>query len=143
VADGGHYFRMDGRGVRDFVMTGVPPVLADLLKRAGLTTEDIAHFVPHQANGIMVQELVELCGLLHAQTHRTLDRYGNTGSASVPIALDDAARSGALKDGDLVLLAGFGGGMAVGATVLRWYAKPEHDHAAGPFLIEEASARQA
>jgi 3-oxoacyl-(acyl-carrier-protein) synthase III len=139
VADGGHYFRMDGRGVRDFVMTGVPPVLADLLKRAGLTAEDIQHFVPHQANGIMVQELVELAGLLHAQTHRTLDRYGNTGSASVPIALDDAARSGALKDGDLVLLAGFGGGMAVGATVLRWYAKPEHDHAAGPFLIDEQS----
>ena len=133
VANGDHYFKMDGRGVRDFVMTGVPPILNDLLKRAGLTAEDIQHFVPHQANGMMVQELVELCGLQGADTHRVLDRYGNTGSASVPIALDVAARSGAMNDGDLVLLAGFGGGMAVGATVLRWYAKPEHDRAAQPF----------
>jgi 3-oxoacyl-(acyl-carrier-protein) synthase III len=130
VATGGHWFRMDGRGVRDFVMTGVPPILDDLLKRAGVTAQDIDHFVPHQANGIMVQELVDLAGLRGAQTHRSLDRYGNTGSASVPIALDEAARSGALHDGDLMLLAGFGGGMAVGATVLRWYAKPERDHVA-------------
>jgi 3-oxoacyl-[acyl-carrier-protein] synthase-3 len=133
VANGAHHFRMEGRGVRDFVMTGVPPILGDLLKRAGLTAEDVDHFVPHQANGIMVQELVELAGLSGADTHQVLDRYGNTGSASVPIALDEAARSGTMRDGDLVLLAGFGGGMSVGAAVLRWYAKPEHDNASRPF----------
>jgi 3-oxoacyl-(acyl-carrier-protein) synthase III len=127
VAGGDHWFKMDGRGVRDFVMTGVPPVLNDLLKRTDVTAEDVTHFVPHQANGVMVQELVELAGLQDAQTHRCLDRYGNTGSASVPIALDEAARSGSMKDGDLVLLAGFGGGMAVGAALLRWYAKPERN----------------
>ena len=121
VADGGHWFRMDGRGVRDFVLDGVPPVLNDLLKRAGLTVEDVQHFVPHQANGMMLREVVELAGLRDAQTHVVLDRYGNTGSASIPIALDEAARSGALHDGDLVLLAGFGGGMSVGAALLRWY----------------------
>ncbi|MDT5031074.1 MAG: acetoacetyl-CoA synthase, partial [Actinoplanes sp.] len=54
------------------------------------------------------------------QTHLVLDRYGNTGSASIPIALDEAARSGSLQNRDLVLLAGFGGGMAVGATLIRW-----------------------
>jgi acetoacetyl-CoA synthase len=124
VADGAHWFRMDGHGVRDFVLTGVPPVLADLLKRAGLTAGDVAHFVPHQANGVMVGELVELAGLSGAQTHLVLDRYGNTGSASVPIALDEAARAGRLRDGEVVLLAGFGGGMAVGAALLRWYARP-------------------
>jgi 3-oxoacyl-[acyl-carrier-protein] synthase-3 len=124
VADGGHWFRMDGRGVRDFVLDGVPPVLADLLKRAGVTTEDVQHFVPHQANGMMIREVVAAAGLQDAQTHLVLDRYGNTGSASIPIALDEAARSGALADGDLVLLAGFGGGMAVGAALLRWAAGP-------------------
>jgi 3-oxoacyl-[acyl-carrier-protein] synthase-3 len=122
VAAGDHFFRMDGRGVRDFVMDGVPPVLAELLKRADLTAQDVDHFVPHQANGMMLRELVDLAGLQGAHTHRTLEEYGNTGSASVPITLDAAARSGALGDGDLVLLAGFGGGMAVGASVLRWYA---------------------
>ncbi|MDT5043849.1 MAG: acetoacetyl-CoA synthase [Actinoplanes sp.] len=120
VADGGHWFRMDGRGVRDFVLDGVPPVINDLLKRSGVTAEDVQHFVPHQANGMMIREVVEAAGLQHAQTHLVLDRYGNTGSASIPIALDEAARSGALQNRDLVLLAGFGGGMAVGASLIRW-----------------------
>ncbi len=121
VADGDHFFRMNGRGVRDFVMAGVPPVLADLFKRAGVVPADIDHFVPHQANGVMVGELVEAAGLTDARTHLVLDRYGNTGSASAAIALDVAARSGELQDGELVLVAGFGGGMSVGAALLRWY----------------------
>ncbi|MEV6597698.1 ketoacyl-ACP synthase III [Actinoplanes sp. NPDC051346] len=122
VAAGDHFFRMNGRGVRDFVMDGVPPVLHDLLKRAGVTAAEVDHFVPHQANGMMISELVEAAGLSHARTHLVLERYGNTGSASVAVALDAAARSGALGDGDLVLLAGFGGGMSVGAALLRWHA---------------------
>lgn len=120
VANGDHFFKMDGRGVRDFVADHVPPVLADLLDRAGLHAKDIDHFVPHQANGVMIAELVDLAGLDGARTHLTLGRYGNVGSASVPVALDAAARSGTMLPGDLVLLAGFGGGMSVGAAVLRW-----------------------
>ena len=122
VANGDHYFKMDGRGVRAFVAEHVPPVLAEMLERAGLHAKDVDHFVPHQANGVMLQELVDLAQLDGATTHLTLDRYGNVGSASVAVALDAAARSGSVLDGDLVLLAGFGGGMAVGASVLRWYA---------------------
>ncbi|MEU4219196.1 ketoacyl-ACP synthase III [Actinoplanes sp. NPDC026623] len=124
VGDGDHHFRMNGRGVRDFVMAGVPPVLAGLLERSGLGPQDVDHFVPHQANGVMIGELVEAAGLGAASTHLVLDRYGNTGSASMAIALDAAARSGALRDGELVLLAGFGGGMSVGAALLRWYEAP-------------------
>ncbi|WP_041832441.1 3-oxoacyl-ACP synthase III family protein [Actinoplanes sp. N902-109] len=123
VADGDHYFRMNGRGVRDFVVAGVPPVLAGLLGRAGITPGQVDHFVPHQANGMMIRELVTAAGLTSARTHLVLDRLGNTGSASAAIALDQAARDGEIKDGDLVLLAGFGGGMSVGAAVLRWYGK--------------------
>jgi 3-oxoacyl-[acyl-carrier-protein] synthase-3 len=123
VANGDHFFRMHGRGVRDFVMEGVPPVLEDLLKRAGFAATDVDHFVPHQANGVMIKELVEAAGLQDARTHLVLDRYGNTGSASAAIALDEAARSGALRAGELVLIAGFGGGMSVGAALLRWYGK--------------------
>ena len=124
VANGDHYFKMNGRGVSDFVADHVPPVLAGLLDRAGLHAKDVDHFVPHQANGVMLKELVDLAGLDGAHTHVTLDRYGNVGSASVPVALDEAARSGAVHPGDLVLLAGFGGGMSVGAAVLRWGATP-------------------
>jgi acetoacetyl-CoA synthase len=121
VASGAHYFRMDGRGVRDFVADHVPQVLADLLDRLGLHAKDVDHLIPHQANGVMLRDLVRDAGLDGAHTHLTLERYGNVGSASVPVALDVAARSGALRDDELVLLAGFGGGMSVGATLLRWY----------------------
>jgi 3-oxoacyl-[acyl-carrier-protein] synthase-3 len=118
VDEGGHYFRMDGRGVRDFVTEHVPPALRRMIDRADAPVD---HFVPHQANGVMLTELVEHAGLSDAQTHRTLEKYGNVGSASVPVALDDANRAGLLKDGDLVLLAGFGGGMAIGSCLLRWW----------------------
>jgi 3-oxoacyl-[acyl-carrier-protein] synthase III len=120
VDDGGHFFQMDGRGVRDFVMENVPPALATLCAKAGVGLGDVDHFVPHQANGVLLGELVERAGLAGAHTHRVLERYGNVGSASVPIALDQAHRSNALADGDLVLLAGFGGGMSIGACLLRW-----------------------
>ncbi|NED85310.1 3-oxoacyl-ACP synthase, partial [Streptomyces sp. SID11233] len=73
-------------------------------------------FVPHQANGVMLRELVGSAGLDHAVTHRTLHKYGNVGSASVPVALDEAHRDGAFSPGDLVLLAGFGGGMSIGSA---------------------------
>lgn len=120
VADGGHFFRMDGRGVRDFVAEHVPPALRALVHRAGVNIGEVDHFVPHQANGVMLGEVVERAGLDTAQTHRTLIRYGNVGSASVPVALDEANRTGALSPGELVLLAGFGGGMSIGASLLTW-----------------------
>ncbi|KUL30543.1 3-oxoacyl-ACP synthase III family protein [Actinoplanes awajinensis] len=120
VAAGDHYFRMNGRGVRDFVATAVPPALTALLARSGRKAGDVDHFVPHQANGIMLQELVTAAGLESARTHLTLQRYGNVGSASLPVTLDDANRAGAFRPGDLVLLAGFGGGMSLGACLLRW-----------------------
>lgn len=122
AAAGGHYFTMQGRGVRDFVMDNVPPVLEKQLARAGVTADDIACFVPHQANGVLLRDLVRRCGLDDARTHQVVEKYGNVGSASVPVALDDAVLSGRLSDGDLVLLAGFGGGMSVGTCLLRWSA---------------------
>ncbi|MFD3551851.1 3-oxoacyl-ACP synthase III family protein [Streptomyces goshikiensis] len=120
LADGGHYFRMEGRGVRDFVMDHVPPVLDRLLRGAGFTAADVDHLVPHQPNGVLLRGLVDKVGMAHAHTHRTLEKYGNVGSASVPVALDDGCRSGLIRDGDLVVMAGFGGGMSVGATLMRW-----------------------
>ncbi|WP_127504460.1 3-oxoacyl-ACP synthase III family protein [Actinoplanes solisilvae] len=120
IANGDHYFKMNGRGVREFVNSGVPPAFESLLKRAGVAVEDVDHFVPHQANGVMLAELVEAAGLGAAATHLTLDRYGNVGSASVPVTLDDAVRKGSMNEGDIVLMAGFGGGMSVGAALMRW-----------------------
>jgi 3-oxoacyl-(acyl-carrier-protein) synthase III len=120
VANGGHYFTMQGRGVRDFVMDNVPPMLEKQLARVGVTVDDVDCFVPHQANGVLLGELAERCGLAGTYTHRVVEKYGNVGSASVPVALDDAVRSGRITDGSLVLLTGFGGGMSMGSCLLRW-----------------------
>ena len=120
LADGGHFFRMKGRDVTEIVLHEVPPFVDKLLARAGVTAADVDHVVPHQANGRMLEQLVERCGLTGASTHRTVEKYGNVGSASIPVTLDEANRAGLLADGDLVLLLGFGGGMSMGASLLRW-----------------------
>ncbi|MFD7339091.1 3-oxoacyl-ACP synthase III family protein [Streptomyces violascens] len=122
LEQGGHFFRMEGRGVRDFVLGHLPSFIDKLCARAGVTPEQVDHFVPHQPNGVMLSQLVEQSGLNTAQTHRTLEQFGNTGSASVPVTLDAACRQGRIHDGDLVLLAGFGGGMSLGAGLIHWGA---------------------
>jgi 3-oxoacyl-[acyl-carrier-protein] synthase-3 len=115
-----HTFKMDGRGVRNFVLDHVPSSIHKLLAQAGATPGEVDHFVPHQPSGRMLEELVKACGLEQAQTHRTLVEYGNTGSASVSVTLDAAVRSGAIRGGDLVLLSGFGGGMSISNCLVRW-----------------------
>ncbi|MFI9011478.1 3-oxoacyl-ACP synthase III family protein [Actinosynnema sp. NPDC053489] len=122
VADGSHHFRMEGREVREFVERELPLALAGLAARAGVELSEVDHFVPHQANGVMIDELVRASGLTAATTHRTLEKYGNVGSASVAVTLDEANRAGRLAPGDLVLLSAFGGGMAIGSCLMRWAA---------------------
>ncbi|MDR6980681.1 3-oxoacyl-[acyl-carrier-protein] synthase-3 [Streptomyces sp. 3330] len=117
---GKQYFRMDGRGVRRFVEDRLPQLVKQFLHEAGVAPDDIAHFVPHQANGVMLDTVFAELALSRATMHLTLTRYGNTGAASVPLTLDEAARAGALRPGELVLLAGFGGGMAAGFALLEW-----------------------
>ncbi|WP_410623439.1 3-oxoacyl-ACP synthase III family protein [Amycolatopsis sp. cmx-8-4] len=124
VLDGEHYFRMDGRGVREFVSGHVPAAIAGTLRESGLPATAVDHLVPHQANGVMLRELGEALDLPNATLHLTVDRFANTGAASVPITLDAAHRAGALDVGDLVLLAGFGGGMNLGVGLCRWTAAP-------------------
>ncbi|MDT0306696.1 ketoacyl-ACP synthase III [Streptomyces sp. DSM 44917] len=120
VASGSHYFRMDGRGVRAFVQENLPAAVHALLDSAGVRPEEVRHFVPHQANGVMLAEVWPELGLPNAEFHLTVERYANTGSASVPITLDHVHRGGSLAEGDMVLMVGFGGGMAIGSSLIRW-----------------------
>ncbi|MFD3872280.1 3-oxoacyl-ACP synthase III family protein [Streptomyces sp. NPDC058623] len=131
LADGQHFFRMRGREVRDFVNERLPAAVQGVLAAHGVDPAEVKHFVPHQANGVMVGEVIPHLGLPNAHAHLPVDLHGNTGAASIPLALDHANRSGALRDGDLVLLAGFGGGMGVGTALVRWDATPPR-HPAGP-----------
>lgn len=117
---GRHYFAMDGRAVRAFVFGHLPQLVKQFLGDGSMDPAAVDHFIAHQANGTMLDEIVPELGLVNAVEHRTVAHYGNTGAASIPITLDVAARSGQLHAGDSVLLAGFGGGMAVGMAALEW-----------------------
>lgn len=120
VRAGGHYVKMDGRGVSEFVLSQVPGALARLVERAGFRLDQVDHFVPHQPNGVLLTRLVEAAGLVNARTHRTVERYANMGSASLAVTLAEAVPE--FRTGELVLVAGFGGGMGIGAALLRWGA---------------------
>ncbi|MEO3777992.1 ketoacyl-ACP synthase III [Micromonospora sp. B11E3] len=122
ITSGDHLFRMEGRAVREFVIDEVPPAVATLLSRTGTAPQEVRHFIPHQPNGVLLTDLDQRLGLPNARLHRTYTDFGNLGSASVPVTLDRANRAGDLADGDLLLLAGFGGGMSIGACLLRWAA---------------------
>ncbi|MGV9310723.1 3-oxoacyl-ACP synthase III family protein [Streptomyces sp. NPDC003691] len=118
--EGLQYFRMDGRRVREFVCDNVPKAVGELLVGAGLNPHEVGHVVAHQANAVLLREIWPALGLPRATLHLTADSYGNTGAASVPVTLDHAHRGGALGDGDVVLLTGFGGGMSMGSVLTRW-----------------------
>ncbi|MFK4099086.1 3-oxoacyl-ACP synthase III family protein [Streptomyces sp. NPDC019531] len=120
VAAGDHYFRMRGREVREYVLRELPTAVRELLRAFDVGPEDVDHFVPHQANGAMLKDLLEPLGLPRARAHLPVTHHANTGAASIPLALDEAHRSGLLRRGELVVLAGFGGGMTLGTALLRW-----------------------
>ena len=90
------------------------------IARAGLTSDDIAMIIPHQANVRIVDAIRERLGMPPEKAFLNLQKYGNTSSAAIAIALDEAARSGAIKKGDAVLLVAFGAGFAWAASVIRW-----------------------
>jgi 3-oxoacyl-[acyl-carrier-protein] synthase III len=90
------------------------------LGRAGLTPADVDWFVPHQANARIIEAAANRLGVPRERTIVNIDRYGNTSAASIPLAMAEAADDGRLRDGDLVLMSGFGAGMTWGSAVLRW-----------------------
>jgi acetoacetyl-CoA synthase len=120
VEAGEHYFAMQGGNVRRMAAKMLPAVVTDLLTSANLALTDIDLIVPHQANGVMLADLASTLELEPGTMHLTVDRYGNTGAASVPITLDDAVRNNCLKHDATVLLVAFGGGMTWGGVALRW-----------------------
>lgn len=115
-----HYLRMRGRDVRDTVSALIPNLLSTLLERAQIEFKDVDLIVPHQANGIMMSEWARSLGVASHVVHQTVSWSGNTGAASVPIALDDAIRSGVVSDHDVILLVAFGAGITWGGATLKW-----------------------
>lgn len=120
VADRQHYLRMDGREVFRRAVRAVEASILRTLDRAAVTPDDVSLFVPHQANARIVDAVLARTGLTPERTLSTVDRFGNTSAASIPMALAEAADAGTVAAGDLVLLCGFGAGLTVGTALWRW-----------------------
>ena len=120
LARGDQYFRMNGRGVREFVMDRVPDAIREFLAEVGLTPGDLDWLVPHQANGRIVEDLADAVGLPRDRVCVTYEDSGNTSAASIPLTLARAVRLGQVRAGDRVLLVTFGGGMALGLALVTW-----------------------
>ncbi|MDR9854497.1 beta-ketoacyl-ACP synthase III [Paenibacillus sp. VCA1] len=115
-----HYIYMNGREVFKFAVRVMNTATGDVLKKAGKTKEDIDLFVPHQANIRIIQSAMERLELSESKVVINVDKYANTSAASIPLALVEAAEQGRIKEGDCVLMVGFGGGLTWGASVLIW-----------------------
>lgn len=115
-----HYAKMKGAEVFKVAVRMFSECTARILERNGLTAKDVDLFIPHQANLRIIEAAARRVDLPMERVFVNVDRYGNTGAASVYVALEEAVSSGRLKRGDLVMLAAFGGGFAWGAALMRW-----------------------
>lgn len=118
---------MNGRQVFRFATRVVAESITEVLEKAGLTVEDVALVVPHQANIRIIQTAAKRLKLNAEVFYTNVDRMGNTSAASIPIALCEAVDDGLLKPDDYVVFVGFGGGLSWGASVIQWASTAPSD----------------
>ena len=120
LAEGKHFMYMDGRAVFRWAVDILCETIQDVLKAARLSTGDVHLYVAHQANIRIINAAIDVLHIPRSKVFNNLEKYGNTSAGSIPIALDEAAAEGRFKEGDLVVLSGFGAGLAWGTAVMRW-----------------------
>jgi 3-oxoacyl-[acyl-carrier-protein] synthase-3 len=118
--DGSDKITMRGADVFKVAVREMARACLMALEDAGVKPEEVSLVVPHQANLRIIEGLIKRLKISPEKVVVNIERYGNTSSASVPLALDEASRAGRIKPGDLVLMVAFGGGMIWGATLVRW-----------------------
>ena len=120
LAERRHFPHMEGRFVFKHAVTRMPEVLLETLDAAGLTLDDIDHFFFHQANLRINEHVAQQLKIPAEKCPSNIESYGNCSAASIPMLLDEAARSGALKRNQLVSMASFGSGFSWTGAILRW-----------------------
>jgi 3-oxoacyl-[acyl-carrier-protein] synthase-3 len=120
VAARDHYIKMNGREVFKFAVRTIPRAIEQVVAAAGLTIDDVECFVPHQANVRIIEAAAERLGQPMDRFFVNVERYGNTSSASVPVALYEALEQGRIRPGDHVVFVAFGGGLTWGAAAMQW-----------------------
>lgn len=120
VARNEHVLRMQGASLFRIAVRRVEQAVQDILKEFGIRIEEVGQVVLHQANGRILSQVAGRLGVPPERLTSVIERYGNTSSASLPIALDAAVRGGKIAAGDLVLLGSFGGGLTWATGLVRW-----------------------
>ena len=120
VAARGHYMKMQGQEVFRRAVRAIEETSTTTLERAGVPASDVSWFVPHQANLRIIEAAAKRLGFGADRTITNIERYGNTSSASIPLALFEAVEDGRVQPGDLVLCSGVGAGLTWGSALLRW-----------------------
>lgn len=120
IEDRGHFLRMKGKEIFKNAVRVMETVAREMVEQHGLTFDQINLVIPHQANIRIVEALAGNLGVPMDRFYVNIDRFGNTSSASIPLALDEARRAGKIKPGDYTLLVAFGAGFTYGSTLIRW-----------------------
>jgi len=120
VASGAHYVHMNGREVFKFATRVMVSSAEAILDECDLSIDDVDVYVPHQANVRIIDHAVKKLGVAQERTVVNVEKYGNTSSGSIPLALADAAEDGRLQPGKLVLLTGMGAGLTWGSALINW-----------------------
>jgi 3-oxoacyl-[acyl-carrier-protein] synthase III len=119
INNGDHFFKMKGNELFKVAVRSMANISAEMLEKAGYTVDDVDIVIPHQANQRITDAVASRLGVPDEKVYSNIAQHGNTSSASIPIAFDECVQSGRIKEGDLVLLTAFGGGVTWGATLLR------------------------
>jgi 3-oxoacyl-[acyl-carrier-protein] synthase III len=120
IARGDHFFKMKGNEVFKIAVRSMSDISKQVLCEAGLTTEDVNLFIPHQANQRITEAVANMLKVDPALVYSNISQHGNTSSASIPICLDECVQAGRIKKDDIVLMASFGGGFTWGGVLMRW-----------------------
>jgi 3-oxoacyl-[acyl-carrier-protein] synthase-3 len=130
IARGEHYIRMEGKETYRFATKTMATTALESVRKSGLKPQDIALYIPHQANVRIIEAVAKGLGLSMDQIYTNVDRYGNTSAASVPIAMAEAVNEGRIKVGDRITVVAFGAGFTSGAVTIEWTADPARGIAA-------------
>lgn len=114
------FLEMNGREVYRFAVRQMPESSLSVIEKAGLTTEDVDVLVPHQANIRIMEAARKRLNISEDKMIKTVHKYGNNSAASIPIALSESKKEGKIRDEDVIVMVGFGGGLSWGAVALKW-----------------------
>jgi len=120
VAKKMHTLKVQGQGVFKAGVRSMSEATKAILAKCGVSKDDIALLIPHQANKRIIDAIVESVGFNPEKVFINVDRYGNTSAATIPVALHEALQQGRVKRGDLVAMVAFGGGLTWGSALMRW-----------------------